>query len=156
MLNVVYGTEKICLSDLITLAYKLSQMTVSMNNEKLIESTLYIFMREMAEIDFFHRYEQKKKTNEYAVLSMELGKNNYAEIKQKIYKLITLRYPNAAILFREIDNGKILIVSKNIDLSSIKEYIDLIHETNIIYDKGLYESLRYAKKYLPKRTTVNS
>ena len=156
VLNVVYGTEKICLTDLIVLAYKMNDFTVGKDPETIKNSNLYAFMRELAEIDFFHRYEKKQKSNEFAVLSMSVKSKNYAEIKQKIYKLITLYYPAASILFREIEEGKILIVSKNVDLSYIKEYIDLIHETNIIYDKGLYESLRYAKKYPPKRTPINS
>ena len=144
VLNVVYGTDKVCLSDLFLITKKLfSEFLSRYNGEKNIEDTMmYQFLREPCEIDFFKRYRLKNENKEEEDFAVKVQTMDYKTQKEIIYNLISKEYPCARVLFRETE-GNILIVSKEISSEKLNQIISKAFKTIIIHDKGIYERLRY-------------
>lgn len=156
VLNIIYGTEKVCLSDLMYSALLLNEFITRMEKsnipaEKYKTKGMYIFLYELSQVDFFRRYKNKN-TSEKEEGSVIIEANDYASQKCIAYNIISNAFPKAKVLFRKTDNG-ILIVSKDISSKELEEILSgtLNFKIKIVNDKGLYESLRYGKKFPSRR-----
>lgn len=149
ILNIIYGREKICLTDLFYSCKLLSEFVSSMekkgiSKEQYEEKGLYVFLYELSQIDFFKRYNERNKVCKEG--SVVIEEKDYKTQKSILYDLITSVYPKAKLLFRKTDDG-VLIVSKEISSSDLELVVSKLFNTKIVNDKGLYENLRYGKRY---------
>ena len=150
ILNVTYGTEKVCLSDLFYFAELLNEFITRMeksniSKEQYEQKGMYSFLYELSQIDFFRRYKNKNK-EEKEEGSIIIESKDYATQKSILYNLISEVYPKAKVLFRNTDDG-ILIVSKEISSKELESIICKSFNVKIVNDKGLYENLRYGKHF---------